>query len=157
MEKIKLPTFPLTGGCQCGAVRFELKAAPIVFYLCHCSDCQRQSSSAYGESVKVNAADVEVDGALCAFHPIADSGTVKTCEFCPKCGTRLFHGRKPGAPTFNMKGGTFDDVSWLRPAGHIWTVSKQPFIEIGADELSYDRGGDYDALAERWREMTGAA
>ncbi len=158
MEKIKLPPFPLTGGCQCGAVRFKLKAAPVVFYLCHCSDCQKQSSSAFGESVKVKAADVEVEGELALFHVTSDSGAVKWCEFCPKCGVRIFHGRKPGAETFNMKGGTFDDVSWLKPAGHIWTVSKQPFVCIADDELSYPRQQpELGPLVARWREMIGIA
>lgn len=156
MSTISLPAFPWHGGCQCGAVRFRLKAAPIVFYLCHCSTCQQQSSSAFGESVKVKASDVEIDGEMAAFTARADSGNAKLCEFCPRCGTRLFHGRTPGADTLNMKGGTFDDRSWLMPAGHIWTASKQPFVIIGADELSYDKAGDYPALTARWRQMIGA-
>ena len=154
MTKLTFPAFPLTGGCQCGQVRFALKAPPVVFYLCHCTECQKQSSSAFGESVKVCAADVEVTGELALFTGKADSGNPKHCEFCPACGTRLFHGRKPGAETFNMKGGTFDDRSWLLPAGHIWISSKQPFVAIGADELSYPRQPDtYDVLTRRWQAM----
>lgn len=149
---------PLRGGCQCGAVRFTLKAAPVVFYLCHCSDCQKQSSSVYGQSVKVRAEDVEIEGELALFHPVADSGVVKWCEFCPKCGTRMIHGRKPGAETFNLKGGTFDDVSWLVPAGHIWVRSKQPFVAIAEGELAYEKAPEsYAPLMERWREMIAQA
>ena len=155
MPEIEL-TLPLTGGCQCGQVRFTLKAAPVVFYLCHCSECQRQSSSAFGESVKVRKQDVEVEGELALYTGVTDSGNAKHCEFCPKCGVRMFHGRKPGAATFNMKGGTFDDRSWLHPAGHIWTSSKQPFVAIGADELQYARQPEsYDALSAKWRTMIG--
>lgn len=156
MEYVTLPPFPLTGGCQCGAVRFRLKAAPVVFYLCHCTDCQKQSSSAFGESVKVRSADVEIEGEVALFHATADSCAIKWCEFCPKCGSRLFHGRKPGAETFNMKGGTFDDVSWLTPAGHIWTRSKQPFVAIADDALSYATvPQSYEPLMARWRAMIG--
>ncbi len=153
---IRFPPFPLSGGCQCGAVRFELRAAPVVFYLCHCAECQRQSASAFGESVKVRTADVTFHGELKAFAAPTDSGKTKSCEFCPSCGVRLAHGRRPGAETFNLKGGTFDDRSWLVPAGHIWTASKQPVMAIGDDELQYShQPPDFDALSAKWRAMTG--
>lgn len=155
MPLVKLPQFPVHGACQCGHIRYRLKAAPVVFYLCHCTHCQKQSSSAFGESVKVRASDVEVFGEPAAFMVTADSGKTKRCEFCPKCGTRLFHGRVEGAETFNIKGGTLDDASWLRPAGHIWTASKQAFFVIGSDELDYPDDPDYAKLSERWREMIG--
>jgi hypothetical protein len=149
---VTLPTFPVTGGCQCGAVRYTLKAPPIVFYLCHCTECQKQSASAFGESVTAHPDDVEVTGELACYERPGAKGTVR-CEFCPKCGTRMFHGRPERC---NIKGGTLDDRSWLAPAGHIWTSSKQPYPLIGADELSYTHQPESkDALEKRWREMTG--
>ncbi len=157
MDRVTLPAFPILGGCQCGAVRYSLKAAPLVFYLCHCTDCQKQSSSAFGESVRVKSGDVEVTGELALYTTTADSGRDKYCEFCPNCGTRLFHGRKPGAEAFNIKGGSFDDARWLKPSGHIWTRSKQAFICIADDELSYPGQPDYDALTGRWQDMISAA
>ena len=44
---------PLTGGCQCGGVRYEIKAAPLSLYVCHCTECQRQSGSAFALSLAV--------------------------------------------------------------------------------------------------------
>jgi len=155
MTVIRFPSFPLTGGCQCGAVRFELRAAPVVFYLCHCTTCQQQSSSAFGQSVKVRAADVTIHGELAVFEAPSASGRPKVCEFCPKCGSRIAHGRRPGAEAFNLKGGSFDDHSWLVPAGHIWTSSKQPFVAIADNELQYaHQPPDYEALSAKWRAMT---
>jgi hypothetical protein len=156
MTQIRFPSFPLTGGCQCGAVRFELKAPPVVFYLCHCTTCQQQSASAFGQSVKVRTTDVTIRGELAVFHAPTNSGRPKLCEFCPTCGVRIAHGRRPGADTFNLKGGTFDDHSWLIPAGHIWTASKQPFVAIAADELHYpQQPPDYGALTAKWQKMIG--
>jgi hypothetical protein len=43
----------LAGGCQCGAVRYEIRGEPMSLYVCHCRECQRQSSSAFGISVIV--------------------------------------------------------------------------------------------------------
>jgi hypothetical protein len=42
---------PLTGGCQCGAVRYEIAAAPLAVYACHCTDCQRQSGGDFALSL----------------------------------------------------------------------------------------------------------
>jgi hypothetical protein len=41
---------PQTGGCQCGALHYEITQAPIMVYTCHCTDCQRMTSSAFGHS-----------------------------------------------------------------------------------------------------------
>ncbi len=152
--KIDLPEFPIQGGCQCGAVRYTLRAPPVVFYICHCSECQTQSSSGFGESMRVRKADLEISGALHQYErPSASGGVVG--EFCPNCGTRLFHGRGAYKDTLNIKAGTLDDTSWLRPAGHIWTQSKQPWVKIGANELAYARQPEdgYAALTARWNEM----
>jgi hypothetical protein len=67
----------------------------------------------------------------------------------------MFHGRTGAAETFNIKGGTFDDASWLVPAGHIWTRSKQAFYAIGLDEIAYPADPDYAVLTAKWREMIG--
>ncbi len=154
MTQIRFPDFPLTGGCQCGAVRFELRAPPQAFYLCHCKTCQQQSSSAFGQSVAVRTADITIRGETAVFMAATNRGHHKHCEFCPSCGSRIAHGRTKSAATFNLKGGTFDDSSWMIPAGHIWTASKQPFVTIAADELQYEhQPPDYDTLSARWREM----
>jgi len=154
MAKVTLPQFPITGGCQCGAIRFSLNAPPVVFYLCHCTKCQKQSSSAFGESVRVRPEDIRIEGTPSRFESLGSKGLMR-CEFCPQCGTRLFHIR-PGS--FNLKGGSLDDATWLRPAGHIWTSSKQGFICIGEDELSYTHQPDtYEALTLRWQDMIGTA
>ena len=43
----------LTGGCQCGAVRYEIAAEPLTVYVCHCRECRKQSASAFGISLLV--------------------------------------------------------------------------------------------------------
>ncbi|ORE90250.1 GFA family protein [Aurantimonas sp. 22II-16-19i] len=157
MRRTKMPPLPLTGGCQCGAVRYAISAVPRVFYLCHCSECQTQTSSAFGESLRCDPASVVVTGTMKTTRRVAESGTVRLGDFCPACGVRIQH-RSEGDPgRLNVKAGTLDDPSWLVPAGHIWTRSRQAFVTIGADELSYPEGPDDGgaAMAARWREMLG--
>lgn len=155
MRKTALPTLPLAGGCQCGAVRYRVAGRPVVFYLCHCSECQRHTSSAFGESLRIRREDFAVEGDLAVTTRTADSGAVREGWFCPACGVRIWHG-SAGSAEVNVKAGTLDDTSWLVPAGHIWTRSKQPFMAIAADELAYAGQPDdgYDALKRRWSEMT---
>ena len=50
----------LTGGCQCGEVRYELTGAPHKLYICHCRECQKQSASAFGISVVVRSNHVRL-------------------------------------------------------------------------------------------------
>lgn len=153
-KEISIPPLPLTGGCQCGSVRYLLKGAPIVFYICHCKECQKQSSSAFGESFRVSSADLEVMGEVKTYSRGAQSGGIVECDFCPNCGSRLFHRRKTNGDSLNIKAGSLDDASWLKPAGHIWVNSKQDWVKIPDDAISYKKQpNDYEKLIERWRTM----
>ncbi|MFP1630906.1 GFA family protein [Zhengella sp. ZM62] len=155
MRTVKLPSFPVEGGCQCGQLRYRLTARPLMFYLCHCTECQRHTSSAFGESLRCRSADVEFSGPRRTVTRIAESGRIREGVFCPDCGVRVWHGSR-GVDIGNIKAGTLDDTSWLVPAGHIWTRSKQPFIVIADDELSWPQqpGDGYEAIRKRWEEMT---
>lgn len=155
MQKTTVPPLPLTGGCQCGRIRYRMKAHPVVFYLCHCTECQRHTSSAFGESLRFRRDDMDVDPGLVCVSRMSDSGKERQGWFCPDCGVRIWHGTS-NSPEINIKAGTLDDTSWLVPAGHIWCRSRQPFMKIGEDELAYDvqPTDGYEALKLRWREMT---
>ena len=154
LRRVTVPSLPLTGGCQCKAVRYLVKTAPLTFYLCHCKECQRQTSSAFGESLRVKSRTFEVDGAVCRITWVADSGALREGWFCPACGVRLWHGAT-GSEEINIKAGTLDDTSWLVPAGHIWAGSRQAFINPAAGELVYLAQPDdgYAELQARWRLM----
>jgi len=147
--------FHQQGGCQCGAIRYTLTERPQVVYCCHCTECQKQSSSAFGISVRVRRAALTVDGEAARFTKTSgDKLTV--CEFCPHCGSRLFHNRPAYEDMLNVKGGTFDDTDWLEPAGHIWLKSKQAWVLIPDDGLRYDgQPDDYGPLIARYAEQWG--
>ncbi len=153
---LETPALPLEGGCQCGAVRYTISGPPVVFYLCHCTECQKQSSSAFGESLRVNLADFTISGPTRTWRrPIGDGTRHQACTFCDTCGTRLTHQRPGYGDRLNVKAGTLDDTRWLVPAGHIWTRSKQAHVAIGPDELTYPQQPEADATLEaRWRAMT---
>jgi len=158
MQTTIVPPLPLTGGCQCGRVRYRMMAHPVVFYLCHCTECQRHTSSAFGESLRFKREHMDVDPGLISVSRMSESGNERQGWFCPDCGVRIWHGTS-GSAEINLKAGTLDDTSWLVPAGHIWCRSKQPFMKISEDDLSYDTQptDGYEALKLRWQAMTRSA
>jgi hypothetical protein len=117
------------GGCQCGRVRYRISAEPLMLVACHCTECQRQSGSAFGMSLVVPEASLSVAGELKSFERSSDSGRPLKCFFCPECGTRIYH--QPGyGPVRNVRAGTLDDTSGLKPQMHTWIQSKQPWTVI---------------------------
>lgn len=126
----------LTGGCQCGALRYEADTAPLGLYVCHCAECRRQSASAFGISVIIDAAAFRlVRGTAKCWERGADSGRRLACWFCPDCGGRLWHDGRRG--TVSIKGGTLDAPPDLSRAVHIWTLRKLPGVAIPEGAVSY--------------------
>ena len=147
-----MSAFRQTGGCQCGAVRYTLTKRPQTIYCCHCTECQKQSSSAFGISVRVETAALTITGKTATWERLS-LGKPMQCHFCPTCGNRLFHQRAAYGDRMNIKGGTFDDTGWIKPAGHIWTKSRQDWLVLPEDTLAYDgQPESYDALVARYQE-----
>jgi hypothetical protein len=83
-----------------------------------------------------------------------DSGREVNNLFCGDCGTRLFHERTYKTDTINVKAGTLDDTSWLRPVGNIWTRSAQSWVIISDQLLNYDgQPEDTQPLWEKWKQQ----
>ena len=154
---MKPPPLPWDGGCQCGAARYRVVARPVSLYCCHCRECQRQSASAFGMSLRVPPAAIEIDwDALALFVRDPGAPTETPGRFCPACGVRLVHGARDDE-TVSLKAGTLDDTSWLRPAAHIFTARAQPWLGPFAGPL--DAPGmppSEEAVAAAWREAVGA-
>ncbi len=150
-------SLPLPGGCQCGTVRYAVSSPPLTLYCCHCSECQAQSSSAFGMSMLVVRDALEVDWtAVATWTRATDSGNTLDCHYCPACGVRLFHIGRESPEIVSVKAGSLDDHTWLQPIGHIWTDSTQPWITLPEDTLNTAHDpGDMTPYIERWRELHG--
>ena len=130
---------PYKGGCQCGAVRFEINAEPLTAYVCHCITCQKQSGSAFGMAIVVPTDAISVlEGGTSTFIKTADSGRESTCVFCPKCGNRLFHHIKAGAAMSMVKTGLLDDASDIIPVAHLWTSRALNWVTIPDNVLIFE-------------------
>jgi len=155
MSDNRIP-LPLTGGCQCGARRYAVTRAPLTLYCCHCSECQAQASSAFGMSMLVERDALETDwSALATWTRSAASGNTLDCHFCPDCGARLFHVGRGDDAIVSVKAGSLDNRAVLRPIGHIWTASAQPWFRVPDDAVTTAGDpGDMEPFFRRWREAT---
>ncbi len=151
-----------SGGCQCGNIRYEIGSTPRMLYVCHCRDCQKQSSSAFGMSLIVDPAVVDfVKGGenLKTWDSRGEDGQIKRCAFCPECGTRIFHAADREDQPISIKAGSLDDTGWLQPVAHIWLHSKQAWVT--ADPARYrcfEREPEGEAeLARLWQHQIDSA
>lgn len=84
-------TEPYSGGCACGALRYETAHAPIFQNHCQCRDCQRRSGTGHGSYLTFPArAEMKLSGEARHFAIVADSGKEKVHAFCPVCGTPVY-------------------------------------------------------------------
>jgi hypothetical protein len=122
------------GGCQCGEVRYEIRGEPVDLYVCHCRECRKQAASAFGISVIVKGADLVLTAGVPRIwtRPAAIGGTLD-CAFCPRCGSRLWHGDPAREASVSVKGGSLDTPPDLSGAKHIWTSRKLPGVSIPDD------------------------
>ena len=140
------------GQCQCGAVAYRVTGVTATLFVCHCTECQRQSSSAFGMALWIKEPLVEIaSGEVKEWIRTMPSGRKMSCQFCADCGTRLFHTTVGQTQLLSIKPGTLHDTTGLQPVGHIWVGSRQSWVEIGHDTLQY--GGNpesFDALLDAW-------
>jgi hypothetical protein len=128
-----------TGGCQCGNIRYEIVGTPKALVVCHCTDCQRQSGSAFGMTLLVNEGDFRLtQGEVKTYASTSAAGRGKLGAFCPECGTRIYHKPDWRKGKISVKPGTLDDTSWLKPEMHLWTSSKQGWVIIPEGVKSFE-------------------
>jgi hypothetical protein len=139
------PDKPLTGGCQCGSVRYEITGAPVSLYVCHCRECRKQSASAFGISLIVRRKDFRLtQGETTRWSRSTDSGRILHCQFCAACGSRLVHEGAPTREAISVKGGSLDQTLDLGEAIHIWTTRKLPGVLIPEHAAQFPEEPDDD-------------
>jgi hypothetical protein len=124
-----------SGGCFCGAIRYQVGGKPLFLGYCHCESCRRAagaSSVAWGTFLRDDF--VVTKGALTEFS----SSPSVLRGFCPACGTSLTY-RRAGRPTeIDVTLASLDDSSVLRPRCHIWVSDKLPWITIDDGLLQFE-------------------
>jgi hypothetical protein len=114
----------LTGGCQCGAIRYTLTAVPLRVSLCHCRMCQKASGAPFASLAEVaNESFAWTRGAPASFR----SSNIAERDFCAQCGTPLSYRRIDGT-TIEIMTGTFDRADRLVPKLQFGTESRLGWV-----------------------------
>jgi hypothetical protein len=124
-------SFPLHGGCLCGATRFECRAEPITAVLCHCRTCQKFHAAPYAACAMMpQGSIVVVAGEPVRFDAIGDTGAVVFREFCGRCGTQLFSGSSAFSLSKTVKVAALDNPAAIPPVAHLHTENRIPWACI---------------------------
>ena len=104
-----------TGGCTCGAIRYEINAEPIMAGHCQCRDCQRMTGAGHASYIAFPADAVQLRGTP-SFHAVtADSGNMASRGFCAKCGCYVI-AKTSGMPGMvTITAGSLDDPRLFTP------------------------------------------
>ena len=127
-----------TGGCLCGAVRYESVGESLFSLLCHCRDCQHQSGSAYVAAMRVPAAGFRITkGEPKVYVSASDAGNEVMREFCPECGCPLFIRVSARPDIVGLRVGSLDEPGEFRPEADIFVKSAQPWDYMNPDLPKY--------------------
>lgn len=127
------------GRCHCGRIRYEAVVEPEKTTLCHCSDCQMLTGSAYRVGVPAPSATfVLKSGQPKLYVKTADSGNKRTHAFCGDCGAPVFSAATSAGPVYSLRVGCLDQRAALRPVRQIWCRSAVPWSRSlqGVEESS---------------------
>jgi hypothetical protein len=124
-------TAPFSGGCRCGAVRYESKAEPLRVVHCFCTDCQKINGAQMSTNVIIprGAFSVTAGSAAC-YVTVGDSGNEVRRFFCQTCGSSLWSEPAIIPDVVIIKAGSMDDSSWLRPSASIYLDSAPPWASV---------------------------
>ena len=126
----------LDGRCLCGKVTYHCDGEPMATLLCHCTDCQRQTGTAFSIVVGVERDSLHVDGdTVSSFTTVGeDTGEAVHRQFCTACGSPIVSLPDATPDLAFIKAGTLNDRSWLEPEMEIWCRSAHPYVTFD-DEL----------------------
>jgi hypothetical protein len=126
------------GGCLCGELRFKTSDGPRRTVVCHCTFCQRLTGSAFAVWPVFAEADVSMSGDAQRYeHRSDESGRWIHLFFCQRCGTTVYSRWQEDKGELALLGGTFDETGWIGVDRHVWTRSRQRWVEIPAGHAQF--------------------
>ena len=118
----------IEGRCHCGQITYEAVVNPDKVAICHCTDCQMLTGSAYRANIQAPAQTFALrTGQPKIYIKTADSGTKRAHAFCPDCGTPIYSSAITNPPTYSLRVGGIKQRAELRPTRQIWCRSALPW------------------------------
>ncbi|MDM0042872.1 GFA family protein [Variovorax dokdonensis] len=133
-DSVAPPTAPYEGGCTCRQVRYRLASSPLFVNCCHCRWCQRETGSAFVINAMIESDRVSLlQGDIDMVDTPSLSGKGQKIARCQRCRGALWsHYAGFGTAVSFVRVGTLDNPDALPPQVHIFTESKQPWVQLPA-------------------------
>ena len=131
----------IEGGCHCGFIKYEGDADPEKTAICHCTDCQALSGSAFRTVVPVGSDSFRMSaGEPTIYIKTGESGNERQQAFCPKCGSPIFSASpEPGPKVYMIRAGTIRQRDQFVPKVQLWARSKQRWVHDLAATRSVEK------------------
>lgn len=127
------------GRCHCGEVGFTAEVEPHTVTICHCSDCQGMSGTAFRANVSCPADRFNlIQGEPRTYIKIADSGARRSMAFCGTCGTQLYARSADSPAAYSLRTGVLKQRAALLPAKQIWLRSAVPWARSLLDVPGFE-------------------
>ena len=112
------------GSCHCGSIKYEAEVDPARVTICHCTDCQQLTGSAFRVSARTLQKDfVLLAGSPSTYIKAAESGAKRAQVFCPNCGSPLYTYGVGNTETYGLRVGCIEQRRELMPRNQIWCRS----------------------------------
>ena len=121
----------IDGSCHCGFITIEGEADPEKVQICHCTDCQTGTGSAFRISIPVPGTSFKMTGQPTAYlKTTADSGRPRVQAFCPKCGSPIYSTTQGDGvqPSYTVRVGILRQRDQLGPHRQQWFRSARPWV-----------------------------
>jgi hypothetical protein len=129
-----------TGGCACGAIRYETHSQPIFENHCQCRDCQRRSGTGHGSYLTFpRRAEVTITGEPAIWRVVADSGNEKVHAFCRTCGTPVYLTFVAAPDLIAFHAASLDDPGQFNPQVVTYAIRKHAWDVIDPVMPSFER------------------
>ena len=119
-----------TGGCLCGALRYEAEGEPRFAGHCYCADCQKASGSGFIPFMGFAGSAVRFSGETRQFRSKAATGGDAVRNFCPVCGSLVFGGEVGKDDSHTIYAGSLDDPARFKPTMAIFVREKAPWVGV---------------------------
>jgi hypothetical protein len=123
----------IAGGCLCGKVRYSATGEPAFVGVCHCTDCQKFTGSAFSTVLGVPKPAVKFEGKIARYSKTGDTGKSIHRIFCPECGSSIADEADALPDVVMLGSGTLDDSSWVKPGMEIFCDSAQAWVDLQGD------------------------
>lgn len=120
----------IDGVCHCGRIAYEAEADPNDARICHCTDCQILTGSAFRANVQVPASSFKIlrGNPKIYIKKTADSGAPRAHAFCPDCGTPIYAAAPENPKTYSLRLGAIKQRLQFAPRRQIWCRSALPWV-----------------------------